>query len=258
MNYLGLNYFPQSVNFYEEDAIALAEAKYGIRANGVIGKLMCKIFKEGYYTEWGEEQAMLFTRKLGGEVNVEEVEGIIEIMLKKGFFYKEYYERFHILTSIEIQRIWKEATSRRKKNDDVLPYLLIDDEKKKENGCKLKENVDNSDKNADIPKQSKEKQSRGKAEESKAGKEEDIQALPVLKIPEYASNKQTHNYDGLIDNLKRRNITLPGEIAAILKLSDYGRKNTQVWKTLVNTNWTKINAPGKYIISELTKEKRQT
>lgn len=273
MNYLGLNYFPQSVNFYEEDAVALTEAKYGIKANGVISKLMCKIFKEGYYTEWGEEQAMLFTRKLGGEVSVQEMEGIIEILLKKGFFYKEYYEKFHVLTSMEIQRVWKEATSRRKKNDSVLPYLLIADKKMKEKEDiagkdKILLNTENADnptkiadyptENADISQQSIEKHSKEKVKESIAGKEEDSQALPFLKIPGYAYNRQTHNYEGLMDNLKRRNITNPQDIAAIMKLSDYGRKNTQIWKTFVNTNWTKINAPGKYIISELVKEKRQT
>lgn len=47
--YLSVDYFPLTVNFFDRDAIELAEAKYGIRVDGAVCKLLCKIFKEGYY-----------------------------------------------------------------------------------------------------------------------------------------------------------------------------------------------------------------
>lgn len=46
--YLSVDYFPLTVNFFDRDAIELAEAKYGIRVDGAVCKLLCKIFKEGY------------------------------------------------------------------------------------------------------------------------------------------------------------------------------------------------------------------
>lgn len=45
--YLSVDYFPLTVNFFDRDAIELAEAKYGIRVDGAVCKLLCKIFKEG-------------------------------------------------------------------------------------------------------------------------------------------------------------------------------------------------------------------
>lgn len=61
--YLSVDYFPLTVNFFDRDAIELAEAKYGIRVDGAVCKLLCKIFKEGYYIPWGEEQSLIFARK---------------------------------------------------------------------------------------------------------------------------------------------------------------------------------------------------
>ena len=78
--YLSVDYFPLTVNFFDRDAIELAEAKYGIRVDGAVCKLLCKIFKEGYYIPWGEEQSLIFARKLGGELKGKEIKqtGIFE------------------------------------------------------------------------------------------------------------------------------------------------------------------------------------
>ena len=46
--------------------------------------LLCKIYKEGYYIPWGEEQCLIFANKTGKEADAEEVQGIIEIMIEKG------------------------------------------------------------------------------------------------------------------------------------------------------------------------------
>ena len=52
----------------------------------------------------------------------------------------------------------------------------------------------------------------------------------------------THNYSGLMDTLKRLSITDTGEVNSILRLSDYGRKGTTVWKLIANTCWSDIGA----------------
>lgn len=163
-----------------------AEAKYGIRVDGAVCKLLCKIFKEGYYIPWGEEQSLIFARKLGGELKGKEIDGIIQILLDKGFFDKESYEKFQILTSLEIQHIWIDATCRRKRKLEDLPYLLVNDTQKqeKENNTKdannssvqgeLKlENENISPEIADISGQSK-------GEKRKAEEEEDNTASPSL------------------------------------------------------------------------------
>ena len=50
-------------------------------------------------------------------------------------------------------------------------------------------------------------------------KNEEILLVP----PEYALNKQTHNYEGLIEELERQKVTSLKEKNAILRLTDFGR-----------------------------------
>lgn len=258
--YLSVNYFPFMVNFFDSDAIELAEAKYGIRVDGAVCKLLCKIFKEGYYIPWGEEQSLIFARKLGGELSGKEMNGIIDILLDKEFFDKESYDKYKILTSAEIQRIWIEATSRRKRKLEDMPYLLANENKKEnmpENEGKLPaespvnpENDHISPEKADISRQSIAQHSKG--EKSKVEEEEEeISASASLEIPGYAHNQTTHNVKGLLDSLVQHGVTNKKEIMAILKLSDYGKKGTQIWITLSSTKWGKIENAGRYIISTL-------
>ena len=48
--YDGINYFPIAVNFMEENAMEVIEAKYGMKGLAIVLKLLCKIYKEGYYS----------------------------------------------------------------------------------------------------------------------------------------------------------------------------------------------------------------
>lgn len=57
--YDGINYFPVGVNFMEENAMEVIEAKYGIKGSAIVLKLLCKIYKEGYFIRWDEEQCLI-------------------------------------------------------------------------------------------------------------------------------------------------------------------------------------------------------
>ena len=286
--YDGINYFPVGVNFMEENAMEVIEAKYGIKGSAIVLKLMCKIYKEGYYIRWDEEQCLIFANKAGREVQAEEVQGIIEILFTKGILDRNSYQENGILTSESIQKVWMEATKRRKRELSELPYLRVKPEKengkadtppalqeiqqpelfKKEktpvnpknvvhhvavdakNACnsgpsKVKENK--AEENKEFPPSAPPK---GEGEERKG----DSAYLP---IPGYAFNTMTHNYSGLMDTLKRLSITDTGEVNSILRLSDYGRKGTTVWKLIANTCWSDIGAKGRYLIAALNKTKRR-
>lgn len=52
------------------------------------------------------------------------MEKIIELLLEKEFFNKDIYEKYGVLTSEQIQKVWLEATVRRKIDFSKLPYLL--------------------------------------------------------------------------------------------------------------------------------------
>ena len=286
--YDGINYFPIGVNFMEENAMEVIEAKYGIKGPAIVLKLLCKIYKEGYYIRWDEEQCLIFANKAGREVQTEEVKGIIKILFIKGILDENSYQENGILTSESIQKVWLEATKRRKRELSELPYLIVKPEK--ENGKpdapstpqetqqpelfkeeKTPVNPKNvvhhvavDAKNTCDSRQSKVKESKG--EENKElppsappkGKEEEWKEDSAsLPIPGYAFNTMTHNYSGLIDTLKRLSVTDTGEVNSILKLSDYGRKGTTVWKLIANTCWSDIGAKGRYLIAALNKAKRR-
>ena len=281
--YDGINYFPVGVNFMEENAMEVIEAKYGIKGSAIVLKLMCKIYKEGYYIRWDEEQCLIFANKAGREV-----QGIIEILFTKGILDRNSYQENGILTSESIQKVWMEATKRRKRELSELPYLMVKPEKengkadtppalqeiqqpelfKKEktpvNPKNVVHHVAVNAKNACNSGQSKVKEN--KAEENKElppsappkGEGEERKGdSAYLPIPGYAFNTMTHNYSGLMDTLKRLNITDTGEVNSILRLSDYGRKGTTVWKLIANTCWSDIGAKGRYLIAALNKTKRR-
>lgn len=272
MTYTGILYFPLKVNLPENIAMELVEARFGLKGVAVVIKLLCKIYKEnGYYLTWNGEQRALFSVKAGRDVSEEEMQGIVDILVEKGFFDRELYEKQGVLTSAEIQEAWLDATKRRKGRElSSLPYLLEDFRtklKERERKDSSKEpatetrddtpDVDISGENADIFRQSRVEQSR--VEQSIAGKKEEESAEKVSKQgpPDYALNKRTHNYEGLLLTLQQKRITDPAEVSAILRLSDYGRLGGHVWKVLHSTRWKDINARGKYLIAALAKEKRQ-
>ena len=273
--YDGINYFPVGVNFMEENAMEVIEAKYGIKGSAIVLKLLCKIYKEGYFIRWDEEQCLIFANKAGREVQAAEVQGIIEILFIKGIMDKNSYLENGILTSENIQKIWMEATKRRKRDLKALPYLLVNDLTQQETEAPEGENVTISPGNVvhDVAVNAKNAcnsgQSKVKEKKAEENKEFPPSAPPkgegeerkgdsaYLPIPGYAFNTMTHNYSGLMDTLKRLSITDTGEVNSILRLSDYGRKGTTVWKLIANTCWSDIGAKGRYLIAALNKTKRR-
>lgn len=279
----------------EENAMEVIEAKYGIKGPAIVLKLLCKIYKERYYILWDEEQCLIFAYKVEREVQTGEVQGIIVILFIKGILDRSSCQENGILTSENIQKVWMEATKRRKKELSKLPYLMVKTEK--ENGKPdntsaqqeikqpkpLKEgkvavgtgnvavslgnvvrHVAVNSKNACNSRQSKVKKSRAKENKEfppsapPEGKEEERKEDSVsLPIPGYAFNTMTHNYPGLTDTLQRLGINEVGEVNAILRLSDYGRKGTTVWRLIANTCWSDIGAKGRYLIAALNRAKRK-
>ena len=221
MIYNSIPYFPTQVSFFEEVAMELIEARYGMKAETAVMKLVCKIYKEnGYYMVWNEEQCTLFTNKVGREIAKEEMQGIVETLMEKGFFDKETYKEHGILTSVEIQRVWLEAnkTEQNKANENrELPPLT-----------------------------------------PPPGEDVGVwRKYSFIEFPGYAYNKNTHNLECLLLALDGLHINDPNDTKAILKLSDYGRLGNEVWKIIHATKWSIVNSKGKYLIGALNKARTQ-
>lgn len=254
----GISYFPTPANFFDEEVMELLEAKFGVLASYVVLRLLCKIYKEGYYISWGQEQSLIFVRKVGGGINEEMMAKIVELLLEKGFFHKETYEQYGVLTSERIQEVWFEATTRRKIDFSQLPYILKTKRRKgKQKEVINNENADISSTQEDANPENEDISGQTKLKQTKLNLEEEEISDASFEIPGYAYNRATHNIAGLIESLERHKVTNPKERQTILRLSDYGRKGTQVWKLLANTSWNKIGAPGKYIIAALAGGRKQ-
>ena len=261
MNCTGVLYFPITISLLEGVATELIEARFGLKGVAAFIKLLGKIYKEeGYYLVWNKEQCMLFAHKLGNELSDEEMQEIVELLIAKDIFDRKMYEEHQVLTSVHIQKVWLEATKRRKRDLTPLPYFLMETKVPK-NGKEENEIQDVlfPPENACNSEQSKEKQSKEKentppltpqGEDGGEGTEGSS-----FDIPGYAYNKKTHNLEGLMLELQQLHIVDRNEINAILRLSDYGRLGGSVCKIISSTRWSTVLAKGKYVIAALRKEK---
>ena len=123
---VGLDYFPFDVDFFEDEKVEFVSAKYDILGENVCIKLLCRIYRNGYYLPWGEDEALLFTKRAGGQITLELVNGVVNELIKRNFFSKIHFEKHLILTSNGIQKRFLEATRRRKRIIMYQQYIIAD------------------------------------------------------------------------------------------------------------------------------------
>jgi len=154
----GLDYFAFDIDFFHDQKIEFVSAKYGIEGEIIAIKLLCKIYRNGYYLNWGDDECLLFSKKVGENISFELVKNVIDELLKRDFFNQDLYKKFSILTSKGIQKRYFEAIKRRKDFTFYNEYCLL-------NGVNVYNNLINVDinsQNVDINSQSKVKESKGK------------------------------------------------------------------------------------------------
>ena len=174
------DFFPLDVHL--SDRMELIEAEFGLIGFAVIVKLWMRIYgSRGYYCEFDEEVALMFSHKTGVGVNA--VSEILNATFKRGIFDRTLYEKYKILTSKGIQERCMKMCSRRKRFEVEKKYLLISVPDSFENVYIKGENVNISEENVYIFTQSKVKER--KVKESKVNK--------IPAVPE-DSKKQKHKY----------------------------------------------------------------
>ena len=170
----GVGYFPLDCSL--DTNFQLVEAEYGIKGFAIIVKIFQRIYGgQGYYCEWNNEVALLFSRQIGEGCNV--VSEVVNKAIDRGIFDKEKFTKYGILTSLEIQKRYFEIVKRRKNVKAQREYLLVSYTHLNENVCISDENVYINGKNVDINEQRKVKESKGnKSKENK----EPIGSSPAL------------------------------------------------------------------------------
>lgn len=132
-----------------DSKMELIEAEYGLKGFAIIVKLLQKIYGgEGYYCEWNDDIALVFAQRCG--VGASAVSEIVLRAIARGIFDRGLYERYGILTSHGIQSRYYDAVGRRKSASIKPEYLLLCNTPNQDNADISSENVNISDKNADI------------------------------------------------------------------------------------------------------------
>ncbi|EOI3595710.1 DnaD domain protein, partial [Campylobacter coli] len=146
---------------------------FGIKGELAVIKLLCAIYKKGYFILWDDLSQATLLKRLPG-VSKEMLNQIVNRLVLWGFFDKELFDSVKVLTSENIQATFFEATKRRK-TPKPTKYIV-----------NVNSNSQNETVNADINTQSKVKES--KVNKSKVNKKETESCINPLS-PETSVEK---------------------------------------------------------------------
>lgn len=113
----GLSYFPLDIDFFEDEKVQFLSARFGVKGDGILIRLLCRLYRQGYGLEFNDDIALLFARSVG-DINLHGlVKEVVNELLKRGFFDEAVFKRFGLLTSRGIQKRYaKICTDAKRKN----------------------------------------------------------------------------------------------------------------------------------------------
>ena len=120
----GIEYYPLDVDFLNDLKIKKIMKSCGPNSIAIIILLLGNIYgDEGYFMKWDEDVCFLVADAVGAkEVYVKEV---LNTCLQVDLFSSELFEKFSIITSKGIQKRFFEITKRRKRENLINEYLLV-------------------------------------------------------------------------------------------------------------------------------------
>lgn len=114
----GLDYFPFDVQFFSDDKIVAVSVEYGLKGEISAVKLLCAIYRHGYFMEWNDSTRIRLMKELPG-VSADLLDKVVSRLVEWGFFDRSLFDTAHVLTSYGIQlryfkaKRWKPETSMR-------------------------------------------------------------------------------------------------------------------------------------------------
>lgn len=126
----GLEYFSLDVDFFNDQKIMEIAASFGEKGELIAIKLLCRIYRDGYFINWNNGTSLTFAKFVMCDLSSREfVNEVVLGLVNCGFFDRELFESFNILTSRGIQRRWQEVTKRCKRKEKILDkFNLLNDE----------------------------------------------------------------------------------------------------------------------------------
>ena len=127
----GLDYFPFDVDFFSDEKIGSISGEFGIKGEITAIKLLCAIYRNGYFILWNDALKMSLLRGLPG-ISLELLQQIVTRLVRWGFFEQTLFSTVSVLTSKGIQERYFKAIKRRKDSSNY-PYLLVNVDNNKVN-----------------------------------------------------------------------------------------------------------------------------
>lgn len=121
----GLDYFPFDVDFFSDEKLYAISGEFGIKGEITTIKLLCAVYRNGYYIEWTEMLKYKLIKELPG-VSPELLDQIIKRLVKWDFFDKGLFDTASILTSRGIQRRYQAISTKMHRKNAITEYRLID------------------------------------------------------------------------------------------------------------------------------------
>ena len=119
----GLDYFSLDVDFFSDEKVVCVSAEYGAKGEAVIIRLLCAIYRNGYFAPW-TDMLRLKIAKDTPDASPGLVDQVVASAARWGLFDENLYKQERILTSRGIQRRYFEA-ARLRCFDGEPPWLLI-------------------------------------------------------------------------------------------------------------------------------------
>ena len=94
----GLDYFPFDVDFFEDEKIAAISGEFGLKGEIVAVKLLCAIYRNGYFILWSDMLRLKILRDLPG-VSPDLLDKIVNRLVRWEFFDKALFDSVGVLTS---------------------------------------------------------------------------------------------------------------------------------------------------------------
>ena len=124
----GLDYFPLDTDFFEDEKIKFAAARFGLHAESIIIRLLCRIYRNSGFMKWNDDTELLFASGIGKMIPRSKVHAIVDELLKRDFFSQTMYDRHGILTSRGIQRRYINVCSLLHRKSSLPSTFLVSSE----------------------------------------------------------------------------------------------------------------------------------
>ena len=194
-NKKGIDYRPE--NCYLDDNTRLMISAVGLNGFAIYTLLLNKIYgEEGYYVKWTSDVESLFAMQIGA--NKTTVSECVKYLIARNFFDKEMYNKYKILTSLEIQTEYGRVTYKRV-NQWHTPQYVYSSILSTQNDSNLKQNDSNLGEKVNGNNTEKRTAEKRKSESQSHSESESIsESTPALLLSQKL-NKQLKNRNLKID-----------------------------------------------------------